>query len=273
MTRGHHRLRHDRDQPGQLPDLASTIRSSGASPPSAASIRMSRSRSSTPRAASCRAGTPGELLHPRLFGDARLLGRRGADRARRSTRAGWMHTGDLATIDDGGLLQHRRPHQGHGDPRRRERLSARDRGVPLPPSRRSQDVQVVGVPDAEIRRGAVRLGQAASPASSADAEEIRAFCQGQIAHYKIPRYVRFVDAFPMTVTGKVQKFLMREADDRGARPERAEDGLSDAGGRLPHWNDVTAWRIVGVGIARRAIVRGVPAHAGAQRSKQCRHNS
>ena len=42
------------------------------------------------------------------------------------------------------------------------------------------------------------------------AEEIRAFCQGQIAHYKIPRYIRFVDAFPMTVTGKVQKFLMRE---------------------------------------------------------------
>ena len=41
-------------------------------------------------------------------------------------------------------------------------------------------------------------------------DEIRAFCQGQIAHYKIPRYIRFVDAFPMTVTGKVQKFLMRE---------------------------------------------------------------
>ena len=43
------------------------------------------------------------------------------------------------------------------------------------------------------------------------AEEIQAFCEGQIAHYKIPRYVRFVDAFPMTVTGKMQKFLMREA--------------------------------------------------------------
>ena len=39
---------------------------------------------------------------------------------------------------------------------------------------------------------------------------MRAFCQGQIAHYKIPRYVKFVDSFPMTVTGKVQKFLMRE---------------------------------------------------------------
>jgi acyl-CoA synthetase (AMP-forming)/AMP-acid ligase II len=41
-------------------------------------------------------------------------------------------------------------------------------------------------------------------------KEIRAFCQGQIAHYKIPRYVKFVDSFPMTVTGKIQKFLMRQ---------------------------------------------------------------
>ena len=45
---------------------------------------------------------------------------------------------------------------------------------------------------------------------TASAEEIRAFCRGQIAHYKIPRYVKFVAGFPMTVTGKIQKFLMRE---------------------------------------------------------------
>jgi fatty-acyl-CoA synthase len=44
----------------------------------------------------------------------------------------------------------------------------------------------------------------------ATAEEIRAFCEGRIAHYKVPRYVKFVDAFPMTVTGKIQKFVMRE---------------------------------------------------------------
>ena len=53
-------------------------------------------------------------------------------------------------------------------------------------------------------------GSACSPARAADEEEIRAFCRGQIAHYKIPRYVRFVDEFPMTVTGKVQKFLIRQ---------------------------------------------------------------
>ena len=46
--------------------------------------------------------------------------------------------------------------------------------------------------------------------TKATAEEIQSFCKGQIAHYKIPRYVKFVDAFPMTVTGKVQKFIMRE---------------------------------------------------------------
>ena len=45
---------------------------------------------------------------------------------------------------------------------------------------------------------------------TAEAEEIRAFCEGRIAHYKIPRYIKFVDAFPMTVTGKIQKFVMRE---------------------------------------------------------------
>jgi fatty-acyl-CoA synthase len=72
-----------------------------------------------------------------------------------------------------------------------------------------QDVQVIGVPDpryGEELCAWVRLrgGVAATP------EEIRAFCEGQIAHYKIPRYVKFVDAFPMTVTGKIQKFLMRE---------------------------------------------------------------
>jgi fatty-acyl-CoA synthase len=45
---------------------------------------------------------------------------------------------------------------------------------------------------------------------TADDEEIKTFCRDQIAHYKVPRYVKFVDAFPMTVTGKIQKFIMRE---------------------------------------------------------------
>jgi len=73
-----------------------------------------------------------------------------------------------------------------------------------------QDVAVFGVPD--VRFGEqiaawVRLREG----ESATAEDIRAFCQGQIAHYKIPHYVEFVQEFPMTVTGKIQKFVMREA--------------------------------------------------------------
>ena len=68
---------------------------------------------------------------------------------------------------------------------------------------------MIGVPDpryGEELCAWVRLhnGESATP------EEIRAFCQGQIAHYKIPRYVYFVEEFPMTVTGKIQKFMMRE---------------------------------------------------------------
>ena len=73
-----------------------------------------------------------------------------------------------------------------------------------------QDVQVIGVPDPKYGEELcawVRL----KPGQTLSAEDLRAFCQGQIAHYKIPRYVKFVDAFPMTVTGKIQKFEMRKA--------------------------------------------------------------
>ncbi len=63
------------------------------------------------------------------------------------------------------------------------------------------------MPNSQIRRSEIR---SAGRIEQSNAEEIRAFCKGQIAHYKIPRYVKFVDGFPMTVTGKVQKFKMRE---------------------------------------------------------------
>jgi fatty-acyl-CoA synthase len=72
------------------------------------------------------------------------------------------------------------------------------------------DVQVIGVPD---ERYGEELMAWIVPRANAELteEEIKAFCQGQIAHFKIPRYVKFVDSFPMTVTGKVQKFKMRES--------------------------------------------------------------
>jgi fatty-acyl-CoA synthase len=71
------------------------------------------------------------------------------------------------------------------------------------------DVQVIGVPDArygEELMAWVRLKEG----ETATGEELAAFCRGQIATYKIPRYWKFVEAFPLTVTGKVQKFVMRE---------------------------------------------------------------
>ena len=73
------------------------------------------------------------------------------------------------------------------------------------------DVQVFGVPDARYGEELcawIRL----KPGANATEEEIRAFCRGQITHFKIPRYVRFVDDYPMTVSGKIQKFVMRDND-------------------------------------------------------------
>jgi fatty-acyl-CoA synthase len=71
------------------------------------------------------------------------------------------------------------------------------------------DAQVVGVPDAKFGE-IVMAWVVLRPGSRLTAEELQQYCRGRIAHYKVPRYVKFVDAFPMTVTGKVQKFLMRE---------------------------------------------------------------
>jgi fatty-acyl-CoA synthase len=121
---------------------------------------------------------------------------------------GWMHTGDLATMDEEGYvnivgrLKDMVIRGGENVyPREIEEFLYRHPKV--------QDVQVIGVPDKKYGEEIcawikLREGQ------SATAEEIRDFCKGQIAHYKIPRYVRFVDAFPMTITGKIQKFVMRE---------------------------------------------------------------
>jgi fatty-acyl-CoA synthase len=72
-----------------------------------------------------------------------------------------------------------------------------------------QDVQVIGVPDAKYGEE-IMAWVILKPDQAADEAELRDFCQGQIAHFKIPRYWRFTDAFPMTVTGKIQKYKLRE---------------------------------------------------------------
>ena len=122
--------------------------------------------------------------------------------------ARWMHTGDLATLDSEGYcnivgrIKDMVIRGGENSyPREIEEFLYRHPKI--------QDVQVIGVPDRKYGEELcawVKL----KAGVEASADEIRDFCEGQIAHYKIPRYVKFVDSFPMTVTGKIQKYLMRE---------------------------------------------------------------
>jgi fatty-acyl-CoA synthase len=122
---------------------------------------------------------------------------------------GWMHTGDLATMDTEGyvnIVGRIKDMVIRGGeniyPREIEEFLYRHPAI--------QDVQVVGVPDAKYGEE-LCAWVIVKPGQTPDEEAVRAFCKGQIAHYKVPRYIRFVDAFPMTVTGKIQKFKIREA--------------------------------------------------------------
>ena len=152
-------------------------------------------------------GTPGELC---TRGYSVMLGywNDPEKTAEAIDKGRWMHTGDLATIDAAGygnIVGRIKDMVIRGGenvyPREIEEFLYRHPKV--------ADVQVIGVPDnkyGEELCAWVRLRDG----MSCEAEEIRVFCRGQIAHYKIPRYVKFVDGFPMTVTGKIQKFVMRE---------------------------------------------------------------
>ena len=121
---------------------------------------------------------------------------------------GWMHTGDIGIIDS----------EGYGNIvgrikdmviRGGENVYPREIEEFLFSHPKVAEVQVVGVPD-------FRLGEELCAwirvvaGESCDDEEIRAFCLGRIAHYKIPRYIRFVHEFPLTASGKVKKFVIRD---------------------------------------------------------------
>jgi fatty-acyl-CoA synthase len=152
-------------------------------------------------------GTPGELL-TRGYSVMRGYWNDPEHTTDAIDAAGWMHTGDLATLDEdgyGNIVGRIKDMVIRGGenvyPREIEEFLYRHPKV--------QDVQVIGVPD--VRYGEeicawIRLREGVTATS----EEIVTFCRGQIAHYKIPRYIKFVDMFPMTVTGKVQKFLIRD---------------------------------------------------------------
>ena len=121
---------------------------------------------------------------------------------------GWLHTGDLATMRPDGYYRV----TGRAKDmiiRGGENIYPREIEEFLYTHPKIADVQIVGLPDEKLGETVaawIRLKEAANE------DEIREFCKGKIAHFKIPQYIRFVDAFPMTVTGKIQKFKMREVE-------------------------------------------------------------
>jgi fatty-acyl-CoA synthase len=125
-------------------------------------------------------------------------------------QARWMHTGDLAVMDDEGyvnIVGRIKDMIIRGG----ENIYPREIEEFLYTHPAISDVQVIGVPD-ERYGEAVCAWVVLNEGADLDAEELKEFCRGRIARFKIPHYVRFVDAFPMTVTGKVQKFRMREVE-------------------------------------------------------------
>jgi len=130
--------------------------------------------------------------------------------ARAVDRDGWLHTGDLAAMREDGTFRI----TGRVKDmiiRGGENIYPREIEEFLYGHPKVGDVQVVGVPD-------VRLGEAVAawirlkPGATASEDELREFCRGRIAHYKVPHYIRLVEEFPMTVTGKIQKFRIRAAE-------------------------------------------------------------
>jgi fatty-acyl-CoA synthase len=131
---------------------------------------------------------------------------------------GWLHTGDLAAMRPDHYFSFR----GRAKDtiiRGGENIYPREVEEFLHTHPVIADVYVVGLPDAKLGETVLAWIQL-EPGAKATEEEIRNFCRGKIAYFKIPQYIRFVESFPMTVTKKVQKFLMREQEIR-------ERGLED----------------------------------------------
>jgi len=163
-------------------------------------------------------GTPGEFC---TRGYSVMLGYWNNEQATREAidAARWMHTGDLAVMDAEGAINivgRIKDMVIRGG----ENVYPREVEEFLYTHPAVSDVQVIGVPDrkyGEELMAWVKLRPGASPSE----EELRAYCRGKISTYKIPRYWKFVDSFPMTVTGKVQKYKMREQaiEELGLRAE------------------------------------------------------
>jgi fatty-acyl-CoA synthase len=152
-------------------------------------------------------GQPGELL-ARGHGIMKGYYNKPAETAAAVTPDGWLHTGDVALqTPDGyyritGRIKDMIIRGG-------ENIYPREIEEFLYTHPRVADVQVVGLPDEQLGEE-VCAWVRPKPGAAVTAEDIREFCRSRIAHYKVPRYVVFVDEFPTTVTGKVQKFKLRE---------------------------------------------------------------
>ncbi|MDN6319883.1 MAG: AMP-binding protein [Marinobacter sp.] len=123
--------------------------------------------------------------------------------------SGWMHTGDLATMDEEGYVQivgRIKDMVIRGG----ENIYPKEIEEFLYTHPSIEEVQVTGIPDDKYGEELVAWVKLRPDAEPVDADDLMAFCKGKIAHFKIPRNYKFVDEFPMTVTGKIQKFKMRE---------------------------------------------------------------
>ena len=151
--------------------------------------------------------TPGELC---TRGYSVMLGYwNDPDNTARSIDAArYMHTGDVATMDPEGYLNIAGRIKDMVI-RGGENVYPREIEEFLYAHPAVKDVSVIGVPDEKYGEE-LCAWVVLAPGAEPDEESIKAFCRGKIAHYKVPRYVKFVTEFPMTVTGKVQKFKMRE---------------------------------------------------------------
>jgi fatty-acyl-CoA synthase len=139
--------------------------------------------------------------------------------ARTLDAEGWLHSGDLGVLREDGYLNI----TGRAKEmiiRGGENIFPREIEEFLMTHPKISDVQVLGLPDAKLGE-AVACWIRPRPGQSVTEEEIREFCRGKIAHFKIPQYIRFVQEFPMTVSGKVQKYAMREIEIKERHLEQA----------------------------------------------------
>jgi fatty-acyl-CoA synthase len=135
---------------------------------------------------------------------------------------GWLHTGDLAVMRPDGYFSFK----GRAKDtiiRGGENIYPREVEDFLYTNPKVADAYVVGLPDAKLGETVLAWIQLKT-GEQATVEEIRDFCRGKIAYFKVPQYVRFVDSFPQTITKKVQKFLIREQEIR-------ERGLEEVANR------------------------------------------